>query len=228
MTEVNVTSSQQQQMTPSPLSGPLTRSVMTTRSAGAALARQQQKQQHHRHSSETLPTSSAAAASSSSSSSVLPSTSAAPAASSPGTSTAAHGNPQQPPPLRGPMTRKRTASINTADAVHPRIQDLSLNTPSTATTSAASPHAPPFDARDLICLCTPAPKVPRPRNGSFFLSVDDLLRKLHFHLHLPLHPHGRNGVDQSWSETLLPCPIPCLIWTSQMARQYRNFRSLFC
>jgi len=175
MTEVNVTSSQQRQMTPSPLSGPLTRSAMTTRSAGAALARQQQ---HRQHSSEALPTSSAAAAtaSSSPSSSVAPlssstsyhlSTSAAPAALSASTSSVAHGNPQQPPTLRGPMTRKRTASINTADAVHPRIQDLSLDTPSTATASTTSPHAPPFDARDLICLCTPAPKVPRPRNGKF-------------------------------------------------------------
>ncbi|KAK4133080.1 hypothetical protein BT67DRAFT_383225, partial [Trichocladium antarcticum] len=60
------------------------------------------------------------------------------------------------PPL-GPITRKRAASINTEEANRPKIEALNLDTPGTAR---------PFDAsRDLICLCTPAPKVPRPRNA---------------------------------------------------------------
>ncbi|KAK0652074.1 hypothetical protein B0T16DRAFT_434961 [Cercophora newfieldiana] len=53
------------------------------------------------------------------------------------------------------MTRKRAASIITDDS-DPRIEDLSLNTPITAATPTT---------RDLICLCTPAPKIPRPRNA---------------------------------------------------------------
>lgn len=34
--------------------------------------------------------------------------------------------------------------------------------------------------RDLICLCTPAPKVPRPRNGEFHLSFQFLTPSLFF------------------------------------------------
>ncbi|KAK4453711.1 repressor of filamentous growth 1 [Podospora aff. communis PSN243] len=56
------------------------------------------------------------------------------------------------------MTRKRAASIIADDPGHPRIEDLSLNTPSTA--GVVTPTT-----RDLICLCTPAPKIPRPRNA---------------------------------------------------------------
>lgn len=63
----------------------------------------------------------------------------------------------------------------------PRIEDLTLNTPTTATSSSAAggpggggPHRPrPIDTtttQDLICLCTPEPKIPRPRNGKLFLS----------------------------------------------------------
>ncbi|KAL2157815.1 hypothetical protein VTH06DRAFT_5084 [Thermothelomyces fergusii] len=70
-----------------------------------------------------------------------------------------------PPPehaeesLRRPITRKRAASINTEEANQPKVEVLRLGTPSTA-----SPH--PFDASaGRICLCTPAPKIPRPRNA---------------------------------------------------------------
>lgn len=80
------------------------------------------------------------------------------------------GEPPSPDsPLRsaGPLTRKRAASLRTDG---PRIEDLSLNTPTTAERSSPPPQPPqqpqlPESGRDLICLCTPAPKVPRPRNG---------------------------------------------------------------
>ncbi|KAK0705052.1 hypothetical protein B0H67DRAFT_593040 [Lasiosphaeris hirsuta] len=128
MTEVVATSSHT--LSASALSGPLTRSAMSTRSAGAGLARQ--------HSPGS-------------------STTAAPFSSASAPSTSPH--PPSSPPSRGPMTRKRAASINTEEAnhPHPRIEDLSLNTPNTG-----SPR--PLDT-NLICLCTPAPKVPRPRNA---------------------------------------------------------------
>ncbi|KAK4122852.1 hypothetical protein N657DRAFT_539986, partial [Parathielavia appendiculata] len=66
--------------------------------------------------------------------------------------------PSEDPPRRG-ITRKRAASINTEEANRPKIENLSLSTPPTASSR-------PFDGgSDLICLCTPAPKVPRPRNA---------------------------------------------------------------
>lgn len=84
------------------------------------------------------------------------------------------GEPRSPDsPLRsaGPLTRKRAASLRTEG---PRIEDLSLNTP----TADTSPPQLLESGRDLICLCTPAPKVPRPRNGmssSFFFFLGSLL-----------------------------------------------------
>ncbi|KAI2464303.1 hypothetical protein F4781DRAFT_436556 [Annulohypoxylon bovei var. microspora] len=54
--------------------------------------------------------------------------------------------------------RKRAYSIDVEEANQPRIQDLRLYTPNTATSNASEP-------RELICLCTKAPKVPRPRNA---------------------------------------------------------------
>ncbi|KAK3304061.1 uncharacterized protein B0T15DRAFT_228473 [Chaetomium strumarium] len=77
--------------------------------------------------------------------------------------------PPPPPPSPGSgsrgsarrtTTKKRAASIDTEEANRSKIESLSLRTPTTA-----SPR-PAIDAgRDLICLCTPAPKVPRPRNA---------------------------------------------------------------
>ncbi|KAI0384906.1 hypothetical protein F5Y04DRAFT_269315 [Hypomontagnella monticulosa] len=55
--------------------------------------------------------------------------------------------------------RKRAYSIDVEEANQPRIQDLRLYTPSTAGSNIN--EAP----RELICLCTKAPKVPRPRNA---------------------------------------------------------------
>ncbi|KAF3071137.1 Repressor of filamentous growth 1 [Daldinia childiae] len=55
--------------------------------------------------------------------------------------------------------RKRAYSIDVDEANQPRIQDLRLYTPSTATSNTTE------GLRDLICLCTKAPKVPRPRNA---------------------------------------------------------------
>jgi hypothetical protein len=90
------------------------------------------------------------------------------------------------PRSAGPLTRKRAASLRT----DPRIEDLSLNTPTTSTAPSNTsqqqqqqqqqqhPHHPveKVKERELICLCTPAPKVPRPRNGmshslTYFLSA---------------------------------------------------------
>ncbi|KAM0553846.1 hypothetical protein ACHAPJ_007192 [Fusarium lateritium] len=64
--------------------------------------------------------------------------------------------PDSPSPRTAGLARKRAASINTADANYGRLERLKLNTPS----SMASSEGP----RD-ICLCTPAPKIPRPRNA---------------------------------------------------------------
>ncbi|EAQ86935.1 hypothetical protein CHGG_08188 [Chaetomium globosum CBS 148.51] len=62
-------------------------------------------------------------------------------------------------PPRRPVTRKRAASINTEEANWSKIANLSLTTPNTV-----SPR--PLEASGgTICLCTPAPKVPRPRNA---------------------------------------------------------------
>ncbi|KAI1412393.1 hypothetical protein F5Y13DRAFT_180170 [Hypoxylon sp. FL1857] len=66
----------------------------------------------------------------------------------------------QPPtdtniPTRQP--RKRAYSIDVEEANQPRIQDLRIYTPTTATSNEGP--------RELICLCTKAPKVPRPRNA---------------------------------------------------------------
>lgn len=67
-----------------------------------------------------------------------------------------------------PGVRKRAASIDIHEAnKHPRLQDLSLYTPATGR-SLATPLDVGGGPRDLICLCTKAPKVPRPRNGKLF------------------------------------------------------------
>ncbi|KAJ4254866.1 slightly ste11-like protein [Fusarium torreyae] len=64
--------------------------------------------------------------------------------------------PDSPSPRTAGLARKRAVSINTADANYGRLERLKLNTHS----SMASSEGP----RD-ICLCTPAPKIPRPRNA---------------------------------------------------------------
>ncbi|KAL2184859.1 hypothetical protein L209DRAFT_744144 [Thermothelomyces heterothallicus CBS 203.75] len=87
------------------------------------------------------------------------------ASSSSSSSSSSSGPPPPPPPEpaeespRRPISRKRAASINTEEANRPKVEVLDLSTPSTA-----SPR--PFDASGgRICLCTPAPKIPRPRNA---------------------------------------------------------------
>ena len=70
----------------------------------------------------------------------------------------------------GRLTRKRAGSIDIEQANRQKFENLSLSTPSSAGLTSNS------DGRDYICLCAPAPKVPRPRNGEsnhllFFLSV---------------------------------------------------------
>ncbi|KAK8134211.1 hypothetical protein PG984_006223 [Apiospora sp. TS-2023a] len=64
-----------------------------------------------------------------------------------------------------PGVRKRAASIDIHEAnKHPRLQDLSLYTPATGR-ALVTPLDISGGPRDLICLCTKAPKVPRPRNA---------------------------------------------------------------
>ncbi|KAK6824917.1 hypothetical protein PG987_012411 [Apiospora arundinis] len=81
-------------------------------------------------------------------------------------------SPSSTATTRPGIVRKRAASIDTHEAnKHPRLQDLSLYTPATG-----RPLATPLDVgggpRDLICLCTKAPKVPRPRNGPLEQTLD--------------------------------------------------------
>ncbi|KAF5018264.1 hypothetical protein F66182_9767 [Fusarium sp. NRRL 66182] len=64
--------------------------------------------------------------------------------------------PDSPSPRTAGLARKRAASINTADASYGRLERLKLSTPSSMASSEGT--------RD-ICLCTPAPKIPRPRNA---------------------------------------------------------------
>ncbi|KAK7948511.1 uncharacterized protein PG986_009397, partial [Apiospora aurea] len=65
-----------------------------------------------------------------------------------------------------PGLRKRAASIDIHEAnKHPRLQDLGLYTPASGRSSLATPLDVGGGPRDLICLCTKAPKVPRPRNA---------------------------------------------------------------
>lgn len=61
-----------------------------------------------------------------------------------------------PPPAR--MTRKRAASLNTAEANNVRMEGMTLSAPTSGVRSGDG-------VREPICLCTPAPKIPRPRNG---------------------------------------------------------------
>lgn len=78
---------------------------------------------------------------------------------------AATDTPDSPSPRTVDLARKRAASINTAEANYARFEHLRLNTPTNM--NKDSP-------RDHICLCTPAPKIPRPRNGEsriFFVVI---------------------------------------------------------
>ncbi|KPM34625.1 hypothetical protein AK830_g11948 [Neonectria ditissima] len=64
--------------------------------------------------------------------------------------------PDSPSPRTIDIARKRAVSINTVDASYARFEHLKLDTPTNM--NIDSP-------RDHICLCTPAPKIPRPRNA---------------------------------------------------------------
>lgn len=76
-------------------------------------------------------------------------------------------------------SRKRSVPINLdEEKSHPRINTDEANKPSrnpelslyTAGSSRSLAFAgAPGDPRELICLCTKAPKVPRPRNGVYYL-----------------------------------------------------------
>jgi hypothetical protein len=59
------------------------------------------------------------------------------------------------------LSKKRAGSIDTESANQARLQDLTLNTASTAGPSPISDAA-----REQVCLCQPDPKIPRPRNGT--------------------------------------------------------------
>ncbi|KAG5660701.1 hypothetical protein KAF25_003307 [Fusarium avenaceum] len=64
--------------------------------------------------------------------------------------------PDSPSPRTVGIARKRAASINTSEANYGRLERLKLSTPSSMASNEST--------RD-ICLCTPAPKIPRPRNA---------------------------------------------------------------
>ncbi|KAH7157027.1 hypothetical protein EDB81DRAFT_881314 [Dactylonectria macrodidyma] len=74
----------------------------------------------------------------------------------PGAFRTAADTPDSPGPRTVDMARKRAASINTVEANHARFEHLKLNTPTSM--NRGSP-------RDHMCLCIPAPKIPRPRNA---------------------------------------------------------------
>ncbi|KAF7550816.1 hypothetical protein G7046_g7907 [Stylonectria norvegica] len=59
-------------------------------------------------------------------------------------------------PRSAGLARKRAASINTSEANYARLEQLNINTPGIMSGDGS---------KDLICLCAPAPKIPRPRNG---------------------------------------------------------------
>jgi hypothetical protein len=62
--------------------------------------------------------------------------------------------------------RKRAASIDVEEANHPKMRDLSLETSGVPAPLNSS------TLKESICICTPAPKVPRPRNGKCtFISI---------------------------------------------------------
>lgn len=98
-----------------------------------------------------------------------------PLITSPSASAALYGdhgrlqNPQSTMPeseTNGLSSRKRTASISTKDANKvPQVQDMSLN--ATSNSYASTFVGRSGETRELICLCTKAPKVPRPRNGTY-------------------------------------------------------------
>lgn len=62
------------------------------------------------------------------------------------------------PRLSGLGSKKRAASINTSEANYARLEKLRIDSPNNMDVNTS---------QDLICLCTPAPKIPRPRNGEF-------------------------------------------------------------
>ncbi|KAK0670917.1 hypothetical protein QBC41DRAFT_64986 [Cercophora samala] len=69
----------------------------------------------------------------------------------------------------GPITRKRAASINTEEANNrSRIETLTLQTPNTGNPASFHGDRVPEGSgsgQDLVCLCAPPPKIPRPRNA---------------------------------------------------------------
>ena len=65
--------------------------------------------------------------------------------------------PSPPPASRVP--RKRAASINVEEANKATLQGLNISTPTCVAVRTDI-------GRDSICLCTQAPKIPRPRNGT--------------------------------------------------------------
>ncbi|ATY66416.1 SNF2 family [Cordyceps militaris] len=64
---------------------------------------------------------------------------------------------RSPSPGSSSLTRKRAASLNSADQTHGLYEQLSISTSGTA--------MKPESSREAICLCTPTPKIPRPRNA---------------------------------------------------------------
>ncbi|KAJ6441923.1 SNF2 family helicase [Purpureocillium lavendulum] len=72
-----------------------------------------------------------------------------------GIATAAADGGHSPSPLRSASSRKRASTIHAVDA------DRGMQESPSASSAGAQRQDGP---RDIICLCTPAPKIPRPRN----------------------------------------------------------------
>ena len=70
----------------------------------------------------------------------------------------AAGGRHSPTPLRATSPRKRASTIGAVGADH-GMQDSPIVNAAGAQKQDGS--------RDIVCLCTPAPKIPRPRNGEW-------------------------------------------------------------
>lgn len=96
------------------------------------------------------------------------------------TATARHSSGTEAAPASSPGSRKETTSPNTASGTGAtELDNISVGSGGGSSLgqgggagSGQGGHAggPLPQQRDLICLCTPAPKVPRPRNGELMSS----------------------------------------------------------
>ncbi|POR38139.1 Repressor of filamentous growth 1 [Tolypocladium paradoxum] len=82
----------------------------------------------------------------------------------------AAGGRHSPTPLRTTPSRQRASTIGAVDAGHGM-----LDSPDANAAGAQKQHG----SRDMVCLCTPAPKIPRPRNADQPAAAFILYRQHH-------------------------------------------------